>query len=380
MKLKNLLLMILAICFTTLFYQCEKGGRYADLLSVDEDSDRPEWAGGNTELNPHIRGNETSGTTRGGDYGDLYKLYRDPDGVPIMTEVVDGSNEWFVQPIGEDGLPLELNEEGEVVNPELATEVEFGRLNLVRAPQTVLDQALDEATGVLCTAANIALDFCGRLMALDAEGNEIKTIDSPRENLAIYQYLMNNGFTGELACLAEYNFSKMLVAASCLAAGSDKTGTILLDEVVYINGFMECVGENPIENEYEHKFYYNFGDCDGDCPENLFQYQRQLVYNHRYIQFQVWDGQYYPINADGSCDGPISSIWQYMDDRGMFSYAWSWEFGHATNVEGFTVATDDAVQVLDFIHGDSNIHFVLNFDPDDGSTTYDNSAKIYWPN
>lgn len=377
MKLKNLLLMVLAIAVSVLFYQCEKGGH---LLTTDDDSDRPAWAGGDTDVNPHIRGNETSGTTRGGDYGDLYKLYRDVDGVPIMTEAIENSGEWFVQPIGADGLPLELNEEGELLNPELATEVEFGRLNLVRAPQNVLDQALDEATGVLCTAANVTLDFCGRLMAWDANGVEIKTIDSPRENLAIYQYLMNNGFTGELACLAEYNFDKFLVSASALAAGSDKTGTILLDELIYINGFMGCVGDIPIENEYEHKWYFNYGDCDGACAENMFRYRRADCYDDRYIQFQVWDEAYYPINADGTCDGPIASIRTYMEDRGMFEYVWRWGDGVCENVEGFTVATDDAVQVLDFIHGDSNIRFMPFFDPNDGTTTYDSGEKVYWPN
>ena len=139
------------------------GGRGMLSLSDDEDSDRPPWAGGKTELNDHINRNEDSGTSRGGDYGDLYVLLRDVNGVPELTEI---EGEYYVQPIGVDGLPLELTGEGEVVNSALATEVEFGRLNIVRSPQSVLDMAFEEAMKVIeAPGAVISLDFGGRLVS-----------------------------------------------------------------------------------------------------------------------------------------------------------------------------------------------------------------------
>lgn len=322
-----------------LLTQCDKRGQ---AFVVDDDSDRPAWAKGNTDANTHSKGNEVTGVKKGGDYGDLYVLLRDLNGVPDLIEI---NNEWYVQPIGTDGSPLDLNEEGEVENPEEATEVEFGRLNIVRAPQAVLDQGFNEAMKVLALpGAELSLDFCGRLVTTYMDGEEeiVKTIDSPRENLAIYQYIMNNMFTNRLAFMAG-KFDPMLVAASCLAAGSDKTGTIDIDEVVYVNGFMNCIGIDP-ELDEAGKKYFNF---------TAFKYNRKQVYQPREIAFDIWEGNYDPVNPH------IISIYDYMEQNGLFTSRWEkGENEFETQVKGFQVASDDAVQVLDLVHGDSNIHFV----------------------
>jgi len=340
--------------------------------SEDEDSDRPDWAGGNTDANDHIKGNDESGTTRGGDYGDLYKLLRDPNGVPIMTQI--DNQEWYVQPVDALGNTLDLDAEGELENPELAIEVDFGRLNIVRSPQSVLDQALDEALKVLAApGAQISLDFCGRLTSTypDPISGEtiVKTIDSPRENMALYQYIMKymfedteeNGWTNRLGFL-KGQFDPMIIAASCFAAGSDKTGTVDIDEVVYIDGFIDCIGLNPIENEHEYdfnhdnKYYFNFGDCYGDGLYK-FQYNRQETYQNRYLAFQVLDGVFYP-NWD-----KVMSVLEFMETYGKFSQAWPTNIEETEMVAGFALAVDDAVQVLDAVHGDSNIKFLPDYVP-----------------
>jgi hypothetical protein len=343
--------------------------------SEDEDSDRPDWAGGNTDENPHIKGNDDSGTTRGGDYGDLYKLLRDVNGVPTMIEI-DDPVEWYVQPVDAYGNTLELDGEGELVNPELAIEVDFGRLNIVRSPQSVLDQAFREAMKVLAApGAVISLDFCGRLTSTypDPVSGEIivKTIDSPRENMAIYQRIMKYMFTAEsqLGFLGDvWGLDPLDIAASCFAAGSDKTGTVDIDEVVYINGFIDCVGLYPILNEHEYdfnhdnKYYFNFGDCDGEGTQ--YRYNRD-VYADRYIQFLVWDNTYFPIDpVTGISEGPVFPIKDFMegliDGKSRFTYMYT---GEKTHVDGFACAVDDAVQVLELVHGDSNIRFLPNYVP-----------------
>lgn len=372
MKKNSLFLVTCLFLVFALFTQCEKGGHGMLPLS-DDDSDRPNWAQGNNELNDHINKNDQSGTTRGGDYGDLFALLRDVNGVPVLTEI---TGEYYVQPVGVDGLPLQLDAEGELVDAELATEVEFGRLNIVRSPQDILDMAFEEAMTVLeAPGAVISLDFGGRLTSTypDPVTGEIivKTIDSPRENMALYQRIMNESFevtaTNRLAFLGEspYRFDPMLIAASCFAAGSDKSGTVKLDEVVYTNGFLDCTGLNPILNEHEfdsqnnEKYYFNFGDCYCDSLK-AFEYNRQKVYQNRRIQFLVWDNIYYPINEDGSCDGPIFTILEYMEGLidGISKFTYEWNDIPETHVEGFTVAIDDAVQVIDLVHGDSNIRFL----------------------
>src|SRR5210317_2070631 len=100
MKWKRFLQLFGIALIAMLFTQCYKGPG-GILPDPDEDSDRPEWAGGNTDANEHIKGNDDSGTTRGGDYGDLYRLKRDLNGVPEMVKI---GLEYYVQPVGEDGL------------------------------------------------------------------------------------------------------------------------------------------------------------------------------------------------------------------------------------------------------------------------------------
>jgi len=377
-KLKTVILLVAVLFFATSCHDYFEGASpQVDLEQSkkgpgggggggDDDSDRPPWAGGNTDENPHKKGNDNSGTTRGGDYGDLYVLDRNLDGVPNMAElpVLDeegiptGETFWVVRPVDEDGNLLELDAEGGLTEESLllAQSVEFGRLNIVRSPQSVMDQAMREALKVINAGEAFSLDFCGRLTTwntVDGVLTITKTIDSPRESMAMYQEIMNNGFSDELDALVGSEIDPSMLAASCFAGGSDKTGTVDIDEVVYINGFMDCLGCNPIENEHEYdfnndlKYYWNFGDCD--CEGNAFTYNRETTYADRHLQFYDYiDGEYIPA-------GEPVSVLEAMESRGLFMYRYN---GIATHVDGFAAAVDDAVQVLDFVHGNSNIEFV----------------------
>jgi hypothetical protein len=368
MKLKTTILIFVAMLFA---FSCEdnlkdlnrnvddelsrqnrKGKQEVTTSESDEDSDRPGWAGGNTDENPHIKGNDDSGTTRGGDYGDLYRLLRDEYGVPEMFQI---GLEYYVQPVGADGLPLELDAEGELVDPTQAIEVDFGRLNIVRSPQSVLDQAMGEALKVIEAGEAFSLDFCGRLTiwnTVDGVLSATKTIDSPRENMALYQELMNHGFSNKLDALVGSGIDPYMLAAACFAGGSDKTGTVDIDEVVYINGFINALGCDPILNEHEYdfnhdnKYYWNFGDCD--CDGNPFSYNRGTTFNDRMIKIVT-------LNPDGTWSSEEVSVLQAMEDRGLFRYVYN---GPKSLVDGFAAAVDDAVQVLEFVHGDSNIEFL----------------------
>jgi hypothetical protein len=91
---------------------------------------------------------------------------------------------------------------------DLVQEVEFGRLNLGRAPDAVLDHAFDEAINNLNNAKSIAVDASGRLLLTtdiydefltNPDGTPVyietvtKAIDSALENLALYIKLMKDG-------------------------------------------------------------------------------------------------------------------------------------------------------------------------------------------
>lgn len=348
MKTKKIFLALSLIVSVGLLTQCEKYD-YPEKAGV---SDENSVDGGTKAAKDNKGGRKNdSGTPRGGDYGDLYELLRLENGVPVLWQIGD---EFYVQPVGVDGLALDLDGEGELVDPLLAIGVEFGRLNIVRSPPSVLDNALKEALKVLAAPyAVISLDFCGRLTSTYPDpvsgATIVKTIDSPRENMAIYRTIMQNSKDSRLAFLGALDPLK--VAASCFAAGSDKTGTVNIDEVVYINGFMACIGLYPDEDD-AGKEYFDFGNLDGLGMD--FSYNRS-VYADRYLKIIT-------LNGDGTYTPTIESVLDAMESRGLFTEEWP-NVLYLTQVEGFTWAVDDAVQVLDYVHGDSNIEFLPDYTP-----------------
>ena len=220
-------------------------------------------------------------------YGDLYVILRDQDSVPVLDEF------GCIQPIAADGTVLALVTDPALdllceLTPELAElvqSVDFGRLNLGRAPEGVIAHAFDEAVNTLNSATQMRLDPAGRLMA--QVDDEWKTIDAPAQNLALYIKMMKdghwittntdpvepgggggNGYGGgaggsgdgqpseprpvlsdtaivlltaiNLGDLGDVNHTalhnnELLLAASLLAAAADKSGTMTLDKVIYIN-------------------------------------------------------------------------------------------------------------------------------------------------
>ena len=175
-------------------------------------------------------------------YGDLYVILRDVNGVPIFhTETItvpeseEGPGEEVVvnclQPISAvtasitidtyDGgtltidafegepfaLPSYVDPVGDLVECELTEEmadwvqsVDFGRLNMGRAPVSVIAHAFDEAVNKMNAATAISLDPAGRLVLTlpDEETDDPldtveKTIDAPAENLALYIGMMTDG-------------------------------------------------------------------------------------------------------------------------------------------------------------------------------------------
>ena len=395
MKTKYLFYLICLFLSLGLVTQCEKYGPPDRGDEVDDDSDRPPWAGGNTSENPHKKPGQSGGSP-GVDYGDQVMIDRDINGVAVLHNmIIEGEEVWIVKAVDEDGELLPYNEEGELVNPEDAVEVDLGRLNIVKAPDAVSDQAFREAMKVLgAEGAVITRDFCGRLTATtyneDGTVATKKTNDSPRESMALYKYIMQNLFIepaqdespNQLAFLGAepYNFNPLDIAASCFAAGSDKTGYVDIDEVAYINGMTECFGINPILNEYPYtdeegeeelsrdgsvRQYFDFGQS-GVAGGEEYRYTREF-FETKWIQYLVDDDGYHPVDpVTGLSDGDIVMVRDAMEgldgpDAGVNKFTYMMTNAYESRVKGFSWAVDDAVQVLDYVHGDSNIRFVDEF-------------------
>jgi hypothetical protein len=178
-----------------------------------------------------------------------------------------------VQPIDADGNPIPLNDEGEpydlsgVANPpssytdaegtvidyypDLAyvNEVELGRTNVARAPNQVLLKALAEALGTMDEfASSLTVDDAGRISYINADG-ELVTIDSPLENLALYQaYMLATVVNGDLVYDPDPTkdgdeiilpaLPEGATPATLLAASTDKEEPMTLDEIVYLNSIL----------------------------------------------------------------------------------------------------------------------------------------------
>lgn len=221
-------------------YQGQGSKPIENALSGEEtDSDKrgPSYTGGRETGKPG-----TAGTQKGGDYGDLVVILRNPiTGVPIYTKWVDGvmvtttPEDGFVQPLDKDGNPIPLNAEGEPIDPTAVVTVSFDRLNMGRSPSKVLDQAYNEAvSSILSSSTPITYDAAGRLV-VTVDGEQ-QVIDSPLENLALYSaFLKDGGLTiTNSAGAVVYSTSDPMVAASLLAAASSKEQAITIDSVIYL--------------------------------------------------------------------------------------------------------------------------------------------------
>lgn len=327
-------------------------------------------------------GNEEPGIAKGDLYGDLYIVVRDGNGAPIgyvwewefaadgetlvrplgFTAGVAGG---FPQPIADesvlpadwswwsvDGLPLvPTDPEGHVPDAYayLTQEVELGRLNLARAGADVLGWAYEEAIKNINAATSISVDPAGRLLLVQADGTE-KTIDSPRENLALYREIMRYGYlTGltrtDLGSLDHLRVksdgtpelgSADLYRAACFFAGAaDKFSDITLDKIMYVNNFLGL-------NDPAAGTYFDFG---------RYSYRRLPAYEG--VAPLLLDD---PRTIDGQ-------LYFGLRERSIMAEV----FGNAdyqtperdAGARAFTKAADDAVHTIWFIHNWAVPEFTL---------------------
>ncbi|SFJ12821.1 Hemolysin-type calcium-binding repeat-containing protein [Albimonas pacifica] len=238
-------------------------------------------------------------------YGDLWVLTRDfdpsdggGDGAPVLDE--NGQP----IPIGwnpETGelFPIHLVEgtEGDwEVPPALepyVQEVELERANIIRSPDSVVENALDEALGKIEAGTEIAADPSGRI-AVDGV-----LIDSPRECLALYKLIMTAGGATSWT-EAQANASELPAKLQdLLATGWNPTGLLAgvfnkfvpvdIDAVLTAHTLME-VNEVDSSGPTTTVDYYSFLQDGGEA----FDYDRKATFG------DVWVRWYQDIDGDPS--------------------------------------------------------------------------------
>lgn len=355
----------------------------------DDDSDRPEWAGGNPDLNPHRPvgggqpedpGNQPADPgggkpgdsgkpvfVKGDEYGDLYVYVRDPvTGEPILTiENDDGDGNcdvgetcyYEVYVCEDEGctstrierLDLVWDDGSEKWTAELpegvtSLEVDFGRASSVRAPDRVTDHALDEVVAKLEDAAtydadgniialNVTTDDAGRLVINDA------TVDSPLENASIYIALLQpdeNALDPYVDKLLEtLNVTELDLAASALAGSADKTGEITNDFVIYQNMIVDTVNTQitiveDTEVPGDQTITFDYYDYSG------------IAYDRSTYDYEV---SYY-YTPDGGATVLTSTV-NLMDYLNLTSDV---DPAALDGISLFSVQSDDSLQLIELIH------------------------------
>jgi hypothetical protein len=303
-------------------------------ISTEEDSDRPAWAG--------VKGGKAggggkppgAGTKKGDLFGDMVILLRDENGVPLLT---DGLLQVAAFVYDEDGklVPLLVdgkqvyipyNEEGDLVTEidgvaVYSVEVDLGRLSVGRSPTKVLAKSLADALTTL-TTGTIGVDATGRL-TVTVDG-VTTTVDSPLSNLALYDAIMS----GEIVPGTAYTVGDITItlptnlsAEALLAAASDKTGTITVDTVVYMNSILG-INELPV--------YYDFSSDE---------YDRSTTWENVTVQVLVLqdDGVTYKVE-DVNVYNTLFNATEWTDPTAE---------GEA---DDFAQAADDYLQVIEFVH------------------------------
>jgi len=287
--------------------------RVLEAEEVDDDSDRPTWAGQpGGEDRPGGGGNVEPGTVKGDEYGDLIVLLRDPaTGLPIVNE--DG--EYLVCLDAACEAEPVATVDGEVPAGVTPVEVDFGRAAVARSPTNVIDKALTDAiTKLTAEGVVISTDAAGRI-TYTVDG-VTATIDSPLENLALYIDLMtglaSNSTSDAEAALAD--LATLNTAAALLAGVADKTGDISIDYVFYQHLLTDAV-TNP------DTFY----DYSG------FTYDRDFGTTTYYVSIDGADPVLKTIDLDvylQAINGDLPT-----GDAALFA-----------------AAADDALEVIEFVH------------------------------
>lgn len=361
-----------------------KGKVLSTLDEGDDESDAPAWAKGNRDLNPHAGSQgkpDGAGTNKGDDYGDLWVILRDDDGDPILDAngqvqpiiIVDGEPV-IVQLEDPDGdghyeLPAEYT--------DAVQEVEIGRSNVARSPSRVIDHSLEEALSKL-DGLTLTVDMLTEAGMLVVDG---ATIDSPLENLALYQALLtstDSNDDGYLEVSVDYSgedgsgtytflvpeSAQLDLAASLLAAGSDKTATLTVDRVVTVSEFLGVADElatllamsdTDTSNDYVYdgssttygstSVWVNVQVAGLDTPTDLSDDVLVPVLVNLVTGGTVtYEGEV--ITVPGVSFETVDNTVDENADNALTDA----DTTDLDGIDGFTQAADDALQVIEYVH------------------------------
>jgi len=328
----------------------------------------------------------TGGSDGHGDlYGDLWVVVRDLDasdgngnGEPLLDDNGQIIPIGYNEETGET-FPIYLvagdaveGEEPDYEVPEdllpYVQEVELERANIIRAPDRVIANALKEALGKIEGGTELTVEASGRIMV------DGVLIDSPRENLALYDLIMKAGGAtswSEVQANAEAELPQPL--ADLIAGGWDPTGLlagvfskfheISMDAVITAHTLMDV---NTVTGSGDTLNIDYFGFTDGGVE--TFDYDRAATYGDVWVQwYQDMDGDPTDlervqgrmldviwgrdVNGDGVNDPGTGEGWtdQYrkLSGDGM---GFEWAGGSSSGINDWAQSVEDARKAIYVLH------------------------------
>ena len=321
-------------------------------------------------------------------YGDQYLLLRDLDPTDGYggdgESVLDGNGQSIL--VGSDGRLIYFIEgaEGDFEIPPadlpFAQTVELERANVARAPDRVMDKSLAEAMGKIDAATAVSTDTAGRIVC------DGVTIDSPLENLALYQYLMTAGGQSGWPDVINHWPEKLvdLLGASeltpdwdpssLLGAAFSKEGVITLDAVLYENSVLGVNDVSTVNGETVTN-YFDFSTGSGET----YNYARDVRFDGIWIQW--YENRDDDPELELVTDTVLHAV--FGDGEWLDQYIAASAPGSTTTVpidatlggvNDFAQAADDARAVINFMH--EHYGAVEVAAPSGGATIMDVSVEL----
>ena len=279
-----------------------------------------------------------------------------PDGTPVelatspVTKAIDSPREnlAFYIKLMKDGhlitpasdrAPIDMSAQG-----GSHTTIEDGPSTALR-PTINIEKMNDMGLGHLVDAANI-VTYYAKYVKDDEGGGEVVVSMSPCTGCEQYTGIL------ELSTADVCKGDDFPANATFLASAADKSGSITMDEVVYLNsilGINKVVGTSAdgTINYSKNPVYFNFAT-------NPYVYYREATFAARGQAVKNPDGSVIiPATYDGNVrvilGGETTGVWSEIEKE-IYPTIFSSVSYSGTNISGFTKMADDDVHTIGYIH------------------------------
>lgn len=290
---------------------------------------------------------------------DVYdEFLTDEDGNPLFLETVTKTID---SPRENLAFYIKLMKDGHLITPAserapLDMSAQGGSSHTIEdGPSTALRPTIDIAKmevmglGNLVDAANITT-YYAKYVKNDVGGGAVVICTS--DFTGCEQYTGTLAPSAADACLG----NDLPFSATFLASAADKSGTITMDEIVYLNsilGINQVVGlsDDGTIDYSKSPVYFNYAT-------NPYAYNRETTFEARGQAATNPDGSVIiPVTYDGNVrvilggevDGPTPGVWTETVVP-IFPTIFNSVAYTGTNISGFTTMADDNVHAINYIH------------------------------